>query len=185
MFYFDSVIISCVWNKYLIKKINKYTSYPKINQNLALKNLSCFLQTQKVLKSTANSFVTFCPNVNDSFSTLRVFFGHVSICNMRTWKLLQNVPKILPPSPCIKSWYHDKFHNFRNLFVFNGILKWFVQTILSMVVREQDLWNLLLIQAYVITLHSITWRSFFYPLYSTIQNTSNSTPKIQLMKLND
>ena len=56
MFYLDIAIISCVANKYLISKKNyKYTTYPKINQNLALKNLCCFLQTQKLLKSTANS----------------------------------------------------------------------------------------------------------------------------------
>ena len=162
----------------------KYTSYPKINQNWALKNLNCFSQTQKVLKSTANSFLTFCLNVNDSFSTLRVFYGHVSICNMRTWELLQNIPKILPPSPCMKSWYHEKFHNFMNSFAVNRILKRFVKTVLSMV-REQDVRNLLLFRAYVIKLNSITRRSFFYALYSTIQNTSGSTPKIRLMKLND
>ena len=149
------------------KKINKYTSYSKINQNLALKNLCCFRQTQKVLKSMANLFVTFCPNVNDSSSTLRVLSGHLSICNMRTSKLLQNVPKILPPSPCIKSWYYDKFLDFLNSFAVNGILKWFVLTVLSMVC-EQDLRNLLLFHAYVIKLNSLTWILFFYPLYSSI-----------------
>ena len=151
MFYFDIVIISCVWKKYLIAKKN--TSHPKINQNLALKSLSCFLQTQTVLKSTANSFVTFCPNVNVSFSTLQIFYGHVSICNKHTWKLSQNVLKILPPSPCIKSWYYDKFHDFLNSFAVNGILKWFVLTVLSMVC-EQDLRNLLLFHAYIIKLSS-------------------------------
>ena len=113
----------CLKQIFDCKKINKYTSYSKINQNLALKNLCCFRQTQKVLKSMANLFVTFYPNVNDSSSTLRVLSGHVSICNMRTSKLLQNVPKILPPSPCMKSWYHDKFHDFLNSFAVNGILK--------------------------------------------------------------
>ena len=153
-----------------MQKNYKYTTYPKINQNLALKNLSCFLQTKKNLKSTANSFVMFCPNLIDSFSTLQIFSGNVSICNKRTWKLLQNVPKFFPPSPCMKSWYHDKFHNFRNLFAFNGILKWFVQIVLSMVC-EQDLRNLLLFQVYVITLNSITWRSFYIhytPLFKTL-----------------
>ena len=174
----------CLKQIFDCKKINKYTSYSKINQNLALKNLCCFRQTQKVLKSMANLFVTFCPNVNDSSSTLRVLSGHVSICNMRTSKLLQNVPKILPPSPCMKSWYHDKFHDFLNSFAINRIFKQFIQTVLSMV-REQDVRNLLLFRAYVIKLNSITWRSFFYPLYSTIQNTSSSTPKIRLIKLND
>jgi len=52
----------CLKQIFDCKKINKYTSYPKINQNLALKNLCCFRQTQKVLKSMANLFVTFCPN---------------------------------------------------------------------------------------------------------------------------
>ena len=131
----------------------------------------------------ANLFITFCPNVNDS-STLRVLSGHVSICNMRTSKLMQNVLKILPPSPCMKSWYHDKFHDFLNRFAVNRILKWFVKTVLSMV-REQDVRNLLLFRAYIIKLNSITWRSFFYPLYSTIRNTSSWTLKIRLMKLND
>ena len=174
----------CLKQIFDCKKINKYTSYSKINQNLALKNLCCFRQTQKVLKSMANLFVTFCPNVNDSSSTLRVLSGHVSICNMRTSKLLQNIPKILPPSPCMKSWYHDKFHDFLNSFAINRIFKQFIQTVLSMV-REQDVRNLLLFRAYVIKLNSITWRSFFYPLYSTIQYTSNSTSKYRLKKLND
>ena len=174
----------CMKQMFDCKKINKYTNHPKIDQNLALKNLSCFLQTQKVLKSTANSFLTFCPNVNDSFSTLRIFSGHVSICNKHTWKLSQNVLKILPPSPCMKSWYHDKFHDFLNSFAINRIFKQFIQTVLSMV-REQDVRNLLLFHAYVIKLNSITWRSFFYPLYSTIQNTSSWTLKFRLMKLND
>ena len=174
----------CLKQIFDCKKINKYTSYSKINQNLALKNLCCFRQTQKVLKSMANLFITFCPNVNDSFSTLRVLSGHVSICNMRTSKLLQNVPKILPPSPRMKSWYHDKFHDFLNSFAINRIFKQFIQTVLSMV-HEQDVRNLLLFRAYVIKLNSITWRSFFYPLYSTIQNTSSWTLKIRLMKLND
>ena len=174
----------CLKQIFDCKKINKYTSYSKINQNLALMNLCCFRQTQKVLKSMANSFVTFFPNVNDSFSTLLVLSGHVSICNMRTSKFLQNVPKILPPSPCMKSWYHDKFHDFLNSFAINRIFKQFIQTVLSMV-REQDVRNLLLFRDYVIKLNSITWRSFFYPLYSTIQNTSSWTLKIRLMKLND
>ena len=154
-------------NIWLQKKINKYTSHPKIDQNLALKNLSCFLTSQKVLKSTATSFVTFCPNVNDPFSTLRIFSGHVSICNKRIWKLLQNVSKILPPYPCIKTWYYDKFHDFLNSFAVNGILKRFVLTVHSMVC-EQDFRNLLLFHAYVIKLNSLTWISFFYPLYSPI-----------------
>jgi len=179
MFYFDTVIISCVSKKYLIaNNNNKYTSQPKIDQNWALRNLSCFLQTQKVLKSTATSFIMFCPNVNDSFSTLRIFSGHVPISNNRTCKLLQNVPKILPPSPCIKTWYHDKIQDFLNSFAVNGILKRFVLTVQSMVC-EQDLRNLLLFHAYVIKLNSLTWILFFYPLYSPIQNTSSSTPKIQ------
>ena len=166
------------------KKIIKRSSDPKINQNLALKKKSSFLQTQKVSKSNTNSFVTFYPNVNNFFSIPRIFFGDVSISNKRTWKLLQNAPKILPQSPCMKSWYHDKFHDFLNLFAFNRILQPFVQTVLSMV-REQDLRNLLLFQAYVITVNSLPWKSFFYPLYSTIQNTSSLTQKIWLMKLND
>ena len=175
----------CFKLKYKWKKIIMRSRDPKINQTLALKKRTSFLQTQKILKSTANSFVTFCPNVNDSFSTLRIFSRHISICNMRTWKLLQNVPKILPPSPCIKSWYHDKFHNFLNSFAVNGILKRFVLTVLSMVCKH-DLRNLLLLfYAYVIKLNSLTWISFFYPLYSPIQNTSSSTPKIRLMKLNN
>ena len=150
-----------------VKKIIMRSRDPKINQTLALKKRTSFLQTQKVLKSNTNSFVTFCSNVNDSFSTLQILSGHVSICNKRTWKLLQNVPKILPPSPCIKSWYYDKFHDFLNSFVVNGILKRFVLTVLSMVC-EQDLRNLLLFHAYVIKLNSLTWISFFYPLYSPI-----------------
>ena len=134
--------------------------------------------------SNANSFVMFCSNVNESFSTSRIFFGDVSISNKRTWKLLQNIPNILPQSTCMKSWYHDKFHDFLNLFAFNGILERFIQTVLSMV-RDQNLRNLLLFQAYVITLNSLPWKSFFYPLYSTIQNTSSLTPKIRLMKSNN
>ena len=146
------ITLYCLTHKQLKKNI-KRSSDLKINQNLALKKKSSFLQTQKVLKSTANSFLTFCPNVNDSFSTLQVFSGHVSICNKHTWKLSQNVLKILPPSPCIKSWYHDKFHDFLNSFAVNRILKRFVQTVLIMV-REQDLRNLLLFHAYVIKLSS-------------------------------
>jgi hypothetical protein len=142
-----------------LKKNIKRSSDPKINQNLALKKKSSFLQTQKVSKSNTNSFVTFCPNVNDSFSIPRIFFGDVSISNNCTWKILQNIPKILPQSPCMKSWYHDKFHDFLNLFAFNGILERFVQTVLSFV-REQDLRNLLPFQAYVITLNSLLWKSF-------------------------
>ena len=174
----------CFKLKYKWKKIIMRSRDPKINQTLALKKRTSFLQTQKVLKSNANSFVTFCSNVNDSFSTPRIFFGDVSISNKRTWKLLQSVLKIIPQSPCMKSWYHDKFHDFLNLFAFNGILERFVQTVLSMV-RDQNLRNLLLFQAYAITLNSLPWKSFFYPLYSTIQNTSSLTPKIWLMKLNE
>ena len=174
----------CFKLKYKWKKIIMRSRDPKINQTLALKKRTSFLQTQKILKSNTNLFVTFCSNVNDSFSTPRIFFGDVSISNKRKWKLLQNILKIIPQSPCMKSWYHDKFHDFLNLFAFNRILQRFVQTVLSMV-REQDLRNLLLFQAYVITLNSLPWKSFFYPLYSTIQNTFNSTPKSRLKKLND
>ena len=167
------ITLYCLTHKQLKKNI-KRSSDPKINQNLALKKKSSFLQTQKVSKSNANSFVKFCPNVNDFFSIPRIFFGDVLISSKRTWKLLQNVPEILPQSPCMKSWYHDKFHDFLNLFAFNGILERFVQTVLSFV-REQDLRNLILFQAYVITLNSLPWKyhenhfSIHYtPLFKTL-----------------
>ena len=147
----------CFKLKYKWKKIIMRSRDPKINQTLALKKRTSFLQTQKVLKSNANSFVMFCSNVNESFSISRIFFGDVSISNKRTLKLLQNIPKILPQSTCMKSWYHDKFQDFFNLFAFNGILERFVQTVLSFV-REQDLRNLILFQAYVITLNSLLWK---------------------------
>jgi len=78
----------------------------------------------------------------------------------------------LHSAKCLPSVTHGKHltaNNGRPIYI---ILKWFHQNILVMV-REQDLQNLLWVQAYVITLTSWTWISFFGSLYSNTQNTSS------------
>ena len=78
----------------------------------------------------------------------------------------------LHSAKCLPSVTHGKHltaNNGRPIYI---ILKWFRQNILVMV-HEQDLQNLLWVQAYVITLTSWTWISFFGSLYSNTQNTSS------------
>jgi len=145
------------WYCLIAKKIIIIPLISKLTELWHQRTYVLFCTNKKFKSQTPIRFITFCSNVNDSVSISRIFFGDVSISNKRTWKLLQNIPNILPQSTCMKSWYHDKFYDFLNLFAFNGILERFVQTVLSMV-RDQNLRNLLLFQAYVITLNSLPWK---------------------------
>ena len=95
---------------------------------MAWHNLSCLLHIQKVLKWNPNSSVTLTRNLNDYFSTLRIFSGDTSICKERTWQLVRNLLNFLPQPPRMKSWYHDKVYDFQTLFAFYRILKRFGHT---------------------------------------------------------
>ena len=97
---------------------------------------------------------------------------------------MQNVPKILPPSLCIKSWYHNKFHDFLNSFVVNEILKRFVLTVQSMVC-EQDLRNLLCLRHQIELLNmNIIFLSIILPYSKYFQfNPKNSINEIKLLNI--
>ena len=103
------ITLYCLTHKQLKKNI-KRSSDPKINQNLALKKKISFLQTQKVSKSNPNSFVTFCPNVNDSFS-----IPHGSSLEMFRFltSVHENFCKTFPKFyHNLHAWNHDTMTNF-------------------------------------------------------------------------
>ena len=65
----------------------------------------------------------------------------------------------------------NKFHDFQISFAFYRILKHFACKF-AVMFREQDVWNFGSVPRYALTLHSVTWLSFFESLNSSRSRTS-------------
>ena len=95
----------------------------KNHQNSTLSNLCCLLPIQKVLNSNNNLTINLTSNLTGSFSNLRFFFEHVSVCKQRTWKSVRNLLNFFPQPTHMTLWHLAKSHNFETLFAIFKIFK--------------------------------------------------------------